>query len=67
MKVLHKVCAQKLSPQITPKYIDAVMNGATGGHLIAFRQAHGEMWKDKTIKSFSSFFHPGVGRSAGSA
>lgn len=39
-------------------YIDIVMNAVTTGHVIAVRRAHGEMWKDKTIKSFSSVSHP---------
>lgn len=48
-------------------YVDIVINAAARRHLIAFRWAHGEMWKDKTIKSFSSFSRRRAGCSAGSA
>lgn len=45
-----------LSPQVSLGTLALVMNAATRGHLIVFRQAHGEMWKAiSTIKSFSSF------------
>lgn len=42
------------------------MNTPTWGHLIAFKQTHGEMRKDKSVKSFYSFSHLHVGCSSGS-
>lgn len=54
-----------LSPQFAQGTF-TLMNAASSGHLIVLRQKSGEVWKDKTIKSFSSFSHLHVGCSSDS-
>lgn len=46
---------------------NVLMRAASRKHLAAFRQTHSKMWRDKTIKSFSSFSNLGVECSVGSA